>query len=109
MEAFFASHQDFDYDKTQPFFEEFQRLVAVKGWSDYTPSRAYQKAQKRFRKAMVVEFNTRYGTDAKDLQAWRNLCVVLRIQPKESITQCKNVCLPPAISFVYNRLLTEST
>lgn len=90
MDAFFATYPSFTHEPEASYFTEFNRLLEHYGWSEKAHAR--RKALKRFRTALTVEFNTRFGTDHKDLEAWQNLCVVLGLEPvPESITQCRKV------------------
>jgi hypothetical protein len=86
--AFFASYPSFNYNLRAPAWQEFDLLVRHMGWE--RRSAAYRDARTDFRRAMVMDFNSRFGTDEQRLEAWQNICNILGIQPvPESITQCR--------------------
>lgn len=72
INVFFEEYSDFDYEPEAPIWTEFNRMCDEFGWDsdDYE----MRKARRRFKSAMVQEFNFLYGTDKGDLASWQKLC-----------------------------------
>ena len=87
LETFFSSYTGFAYNPESPSGLEFQCLRKEKGWNrdDVAGDAAWQD----FRSALVLEFNARFGTDAKDLLAWQTLCVIVGVDKVEKIPDCE--------------------
>ena len=76
------------------------------GWdsNDYE----MREARRKFKSAMVQQFNILYGTDVEDLNSWKNLCGILNIVPVPAdLKKCREVSLPflvfiPSRSFLYS-------
>lgn len=73
---------------------------AIKEYKDVSVHTLYSQKpdteHSQARIAYVVDhFNENYGTNYKDLSAWKQLCADLGIDPiPESIKQCKKVGVP---------------
>lgn len=90
MDTFFAQYPTFTRPSTSGLLDCFKALSVSQAW---TP-KDEEDAKINFRTAMVQEFNTRYGTNEKDLESWRNLCRVFGIGEDKmpgSIKKCKKV------------------
>ncbi|KAG6919875.1 hypothetical protein DXG01_015583 [Tephrocybe rancida] len=76
-DAFFGEHYGFEYDPSQPAWDEFNHLAQCEDWNrkEREDRRASGKG------ALVQAFNTIYGTDEHSLQSWMTLCQALRITP----------------------------
>ena len=75
------------------------------GWD----SKEYEMrgARRKFKSAMVQQFNDLYGTDEEHLLSWQKLFHVLNIEPvPEELKKCRQVkfCF---YSYNLNRLLNE--
>ncbi|KPI41356.1 uncharacterized protein AB675_8107 [Cyphellophora attinorum] len=83
-----TSTSHFNYNPRAPAWQEFDLLVRHMGWA--RRSATYRDARTDFRRALVMDFNFRFGTDEQKLEAWQNICEILGIQPlPESITKCR--------------------
>lgn len=52
------------------------------------------EARQAFKDAMVIRFNSLYGTDVNDLEIWHNFCIAVCIEPlPATIPECKQVCV----------------
>ncbi|KAI5801157.1 hypothetical protein EDC01DRAFT_612641 [Geopyxis carbonaria] len=88
MDAFFATYTGFTPTPGTSFHESFAALAAHRGWSP--TGNAHARAHRKFREALVVEFNNRFGTDDRSLANWQNMCALLGVHPvPTSITQCR--------------------
>ncbi|KAH8155789.1 uncharacterized protein LAJ45_00801 [Morchella importuna] len=88
MDAFWARFQGFTPDPNSSLITNFNLLSTAQNWAP--AGRARSRAHRRFRSAMIDEFNATYGTDNNDLESWKNLCRVVRVDPvPETITQCR--------------------
>jgi len=86
IDEFFAQYQ-FPYDSSQPSRNEFYRMCDSFGWE-----RGDQRetAYRGLKDAMVLQFNSLYGTNENDIGAWNNLCQVLQIAPiPEGLELCR--------------------
>lgn len=66
-----------------------------------------REARRKFKSAMVQQFNDLYGTDKEDLISWQKLCHILNIEPvPEELKKCREVriCFNP---FIIDRWLNE--
>ena len=80
LEAFFADYSpQFQYNVTASASLEFYRLCDQSGWGKDHPER--KKAHRKFKDALVKQFNHVYGTDMNSLASWQNLCYAVRIDP----------------------------
>lgn len=92
IDSFFARWPTFDYDRNRPLVEEFCRMTTFLNWK----KKKINEKKKGLRKAVVLQFEAYYGTDAKDINAWKSMCLVIGIDPLEipnSLTQCRKVCV----------------
>ena len=61
------------------------------GWDREDEGR--EKARDSMRRAMVLQFNDTFGTNAEDLASWQKMCEVIQIDPIPSdLDQCRRVC-----------------
>jgi len=62
-----VEHTEFDYDSSAPIWTEFNRMRDDFEWdsNDYE----MQQARRKFKSAMVQQFNDLYGTDEEDLNS----------------------------------------
>ncbi|KAF8545643.1 hypothetical protein OG21DRAFT_1398628, partial [Imleria badia] len=77
LEAFFANYAPrFQYNARASASLEFERLCNEFDWHKEDPRR--KTAYRKFKAALVEQFNFLYGTDVNDIGAWQNLCHVVR-------------------------------
>ena len=94
VESFFAQYPDFDYCKERPIVQEFYRMCDFFEWEGDDNEK--KVAHEDFKTAMVLTFNTLYGTDVDDIDSWHKLCVALNISPlPKGLRECQRVCTPP--------------
>lgn len=87
VSRYWARFPGFIHDPSAPLSEEFERLSTYMGWSKKS-----KKQQKRQAECYSIEFETHFGTNANNLEAWQDLCLEVGIEPiPTSITQCKKV------------------
>jgi hypothetical protein len=80
LEEFFANYAPrFQYDATVSAPWEFYRLCDEFGWRRTDLER--ERAHKKFKDAIVKQFNAVYGTDVNNLGNWQSLCHIVRIAP----------------------------
>jgi ribosomal 50S subunit-associated protein YjgA (DUF615 family) len=85
---FFSKWPEFDYHREAEVIKEFKRLCRKKQWS---PDER-QDVKLDFRNAMVQRFNEIYGTDEKDLEAWKKLCRDVHVNPiPNTLDECEKV------------------
>ncbi|KAF8848879.1 hypothetical protein BDZ45DRAFT_605233 [Acephala macrosclerotiorum] len=88
IDAFFAQHEEFDYNPSAPVWAEFSRMCDEFGW--YIEDYEMRNAKRNFKSAMVQQFNDLYGTDMNDLDSWHKLCRILNIEPiPEGLKECR--------------------
>ncbi|TFK21859.1 hypothetical protein FA15DRAFT_64489 [Coprinopsis marcescibilis] len=80
LEEFFAQYPNFDYHSASPATSEFRRLSRSQKWGGQH-NEEREAAHSEFRTALVRQFNHLYGTDANDLEAWKYICEMVRIDP----------------------------
>jgi hypothetical protein len=87
---FFSSYSNFTLDEDAAVTKEFLRLKKVKRWKDGDDE--YTDAREMFADALAEDFNATYGTDIDNIEHWRVLCHVLKIDPvPEDIKACRKV------------------
>ncbi|KAH7377615.1 hypothetical protein BKA66DRAFT_422029 [Pyrenochaeta sp. MPI-SDFR-AT-0127] len=77
--CFMFQYPDFNYRNGMPIVQEFYRMCDFFNWERSDERK--RAAHDDFKTAMVHTFNTLYGTDADDIDAWHKLCVALDISP----------------------------
>lgn len=87
LDDFFAQYPDFTHNRLGSSPREFYRMCDHFMWrkrpdGTYPPLRV--EAQEKFRVAMVLEFNNRFGKDVEDLASWRRICEFLQMSPMPS-------------------------
>ncbi|KDQ53386.1 hypothetical protein JAAARDRAFT_183348 [Jaapia argillacea MUCL 33604] len=88
LDDFFASYPAFTFDSSKPVMGEFRRMCREYRWGGYNPEK--DEAYDLFKDALTQQFNAIYGTDVDEIDAWRNLCRVLRISPiPEGLKACR--------------------
>jgi len=115
INEFFASYPNFRYDRTAPFWAEFDRLCSAAKWPPRPPKdetseekdhrkrhetpeirkghKQREAARVAFRIAVVKDFGTRFGKEEKDEVAWEKLCRTVGISPiPESLDDRRKVC-----------------
>jgi rubredoxin len=68
LDQFFLSFTDFDYDPLAAPSDEFDRLRSFYGWDRRDADG--DEAWSRYMNALVLEFNSWYGTDSQNLRSW---------------------------------------
>ncbi|OAL46897.1 hypothetical protein IQ07DRAFT_614109 [Pyrenochaeta sp. DS3sAY3a] len=85
---FFAQYPSFAYDEENGVAEEFYRMCDFFDWDRDDEER--REAREEFKDALVIRFNSLYGTDVNDLENWHKLCVAVCIEPlPATILECK--------------------
>lgn len=88
---FFAQYPSFAYDEEKGVAEEFYRMCDFFDWDRDDKER--REAREEFKDALVMRFNSLYGTDVSDIENWHKLCVAVCIEPlPTTISECKKVC-----------------
>ncbi|KAM3413580.1 hypothetical protein BST61_g11449 [Cercospora zeina] len=87
IDRFFSAHPSFPYDRTNSAPREFYRLCDHFGWhrgsnGKYPPAR--EEEWRKFRIAMVIQFNSSFGVDALDTGSWEGICAFLGMNPVPS-------------------------
>lgn len=87
---FFAAYPGFDYDAANDCMTEWRRLCAHLG-IDPDDREIFQvrDTKRRLRKALVRQFNTRFGTDVDSLTAWQELCRLVEIPVPGTLAECQ--------------------
>jgi hypothetical protein len=66
------------------------------GWDD--EDFEMRQARRKFKSAMVQQFNQVYGTDEGDMLSWQALCRILNIEPiPEDLKECRKVSVNHSI------------
>jgi hypothetical protein len=84
MDKFFSQYPSFSYNRDISSTREFNRMRKQFGWkknddNEYPPES--QAAWQSFRIAMVQTFNSTFGTDTEDRDAWIRIGTRLNIVP----------------------------
>ena len=88
---FFNKWPEFDYNREAEVIKEFKRLCREKQWE----AEEKQDVKDDLRNAMVHRFNEIYGTDHKDLAAWKKLCEDVHVNPiPNTLAECEKVRNP---------------
>ncbi|KAF2129715.1 hypothetical protein P153DRAFT_422521 [Dothidotthia symphoricarpi CBS 119687] len=88
ISAFFARYPGFAYDDEQGVAEEFYRMCDFFAWNRDDDER--HEARQAFKDALVIQFNSLYGTDVSDIENWHKLCIAVFIEPLPvTIPECK--------------------
>ncbi|KAK7177635.1 hypothetical protein PSPO01_16314, partial [Paraphaeosphaeria sporulosa] len=88
ISKFFSRYPSFAYDEEQGVAEEFYRMCDFFAWDRDDEER--EEARQAFKDAMVIRFNSLYGTDVADLGNWHKLCIAVCIEPlPATISECK--------------------
>jgi len=99
IDDFFAQYPSFNYDRANSSPREFYRMCDQFQWKkrpDNACPPVRKEAWEKFRVAMVVEFNSRFGTDAEDVFSWKGICEFLQMNPMPSgVESMRKVGLGP--------------
>lgn len=88
---FFNKWPEFDYQGEAELTREFWRLCREKQWGQ----EERQEAKDDLRNAMVERFNEIYGTNEKELEAWKKLCRDVHVDPiPNTVAECQKVRNP---------------
>ncbi len=88
VDAFFATYPDFHYRPSAPLVSEFHRMCDFFGWHKEDDSR--KEAHAGFKDAMVLDFNSFYGTDVNAFQSWHLLYRAVNVVPlPHDIAACR--------------------
>ncbi|EAU90712.1 hypothetical protein CC1G_03981 [Coprinopsis cinerea okayama7 len=74
---------NFIFDPRNPSYDEYHRLEAFRKQTNH-PSLATTTRKallEEFRIALIEQFHFRFGRDVESLDAWRALCVAMKIEP----------------------------
>ncbi len=90
LDVFFAQYPAFSYRQNSSSTQEFYRMCDFFDWDRDDPERG--EAHDSFKTALVLQFNSLYGTEVDDLQSWRGLSLALEIFPlPEDLKKAKKV------------------
>jgi hypothetical protein len=96
IDRFFLSYSNFDYNRYASPPNVLRRLRGVYRWANGDPDG--EDAWARYRKALVQEFQSWYGTDDNSLSSWHSLCRAIGIQPLPgSCEACREVRVEKSI------------
>ncbi|KAI0293270.1 hypothetical protein BC826DRAFT_1105174 [Russula brevipes] len=96
---FFSSYSNFTLNEDAAVTKEFLRLKKLKRWKDGDDE--YTEARERFADALAEDFNAMYGTNIDDIEHWRVLCHVLKIDPvPEDIKACRKAVKSKHVNLV---------
>ncbi|KAL6161973.1 hypothetical protein ACJQWK_11985 [Exserohilum turcicum] len=88
ISAFFMKYPKFPYDPKRGVAEEFYRMCDFFAWGNDDAER--EEARRGFKDAMVIQFNSLYGTDVSNIENWHKLCIALYVEPlPKTIHHCK--------------------
>lgn len=76
---FFAEYPNFNYNTKESCITEYLRLCRFMRWKRDSPEQ--RQARQAVRKAIVLQFNANFGTDAESTKPWLTLCKTLGIKP----------------------------
>ncbi|KAG9238508.1 hypothetical protein BJ875DRAFT_502020 [Amylocarpus encephaloides] len=80
INIFLVEHPSFDYDPSAPVWTEFNRMCDEFEWD----------TKRKFKSAVVQQFNNLYGSGVEDLHSWQNLCHVLNIKSvPDRLKECR--------------------
>ena len=100
LKRFFAKYSSsgFTYSPEEPVIEGFNRLCDVLGLDPNDKDDDQVTAVRdKLRDAMVLQFNSTYGTDVASVTSWQSLCRVLGVSPvPTTLDECKKVNLHPS-------------
>ena len=89
VDQFFQSYPSFEYDRSLPPSESFNRLRRHQRWRRAGPES--DEAWNQYQKALKEEFQLWYGAE-DDLGAWHVLCRAIRIKPVPATAEeCEKV------------------
>ncbi|KAJ2925078.1 hypothetical protein H1R20_g12029, partial [Candolleomyces eurysporus] len=90
LQVFFDGFQpQFLYDPLESATSEFQRLLQVKGW--HSNDHRYRAANRKFKNALIAQFNFNYGMDENSLTGWQALCEALGKPVPTTVAQGKKI------------------
>ncbi|RPD61910.1 hypothetical protein L226DRAFT_571306 [Lentinus tigrinus ALCF2SS1-7] len=94
---FFGQYPEFDYDPDASFIDELYRMLDYYGWDRDSDER--EEARDAMRRAMVLQFNDTFGTNAEDLASWQKLCEIIQIDPVPSdLEKCRRAVVTSHIN-----------
>jgi hypothetical protein len=92
ISAFFSQYSEFAYDEKRGVAEEFYRMCNFFAWDHDDEER--KEARQAFKDALVIRFNSLYGTDTSHIENWHKLCIAVSIDPlPTTIEACKEVSI----------------
>jgi len=101
IDKFFARYPRYSYKRDEPFWQQFRELCICYQWpttrkdreADKDPNSSQKRAWKAFRIAVVQSFSTTFGTEVDDINAWRKLCMTVRVPGMRNLDGCRKVLL----------------
>ena len=93
LDELFAQYSPFNYQSTRPSWQEFYRMCDFFSWSRDDHDR--NVAHRVFKDALILQFNSIYGSNLNDPESWRKLCLALKIDPlPEGLDAMRDVSSP---------------
>jgi hypothetical protein len=95
-------HQAHIVSQDSAIMERWRRLALQKGLDPEKDEKKYRKERSAFiAKEVKKGFSLKFGDDANNIQGWKALCRIIRINDCESFTsvkQCRTVCVAKFVS-----------
>ncbi|KAF8536787.1 hypothetical protein BDD12DRAFT_721066, partial [Trichophaea hybrida] len=93
----------YSYKRDEPFWQQFRELCICYQWpttrkdreADKDPNSLQKRAWKAFRIAVVQSFSTTFGTEVDDINAWRKMCMTVRVPGMRNLDGCRKAVLNP--------------
>lgn len=79
LDEFFLRYPTFQYDRTKPSNQQFRDLCRKFGWKN--DAEELEDARMAYRIASTRTFNSCFGEDVDDNDAWGKLCSQLGVVP----------------------------
>lgn len=92
IDEFFAQYPQYPYNRNAPFWQEFRDMCDFFNWD--RDNEEQNAAWKAFRIAVVQGFDTAFGKEENDIDAWGKLCETAGVSPiPEDLEGRRNVHL----------------
>ncbi|KAF8951641.1 hypothetical protein BDZ97DRAFT_1884932 [Flammula alnicola] len=99
LAEFFAQYSMFSYNANNSATTEFYRMCDFFSWERDDHER--KDAREGFRNALTKQFNSNYGTNSEDLNAWQALCARLGVSPiPETLKECRQTVMNTHVNLV---------
>lgn len=90
LKKFFSQYPKFQYQPRISPITEFNRLCKEYRWKKDSPEK--KDALCELNLALILIFNSLYGSDEEDINNWHKICHVVRIDPlPNTVEKCRAV------------------